>query len=666
MKFGVCYYPEHWARADWRAHLEIMRDHHIEWVRVGEFAWHHLQPTPDTWTPDWLREWFDLAEAYGRKVLLGTPSATPPHWMLAQHPDMLAVDQHGNPRTFGARRQYCFSHLGYRGAAAAMAGRLAELFAEHPALGAWQTDNEFGCHETSLSYSPGAHRAFAAWLEERYGTIDALNTAWGNTFWSQTYPDFATIPLPNFTVTEANPSHWLDFRRFSSDQVVLFQRAQVEAIRAHDAAHPILHNFMAAEQGFDHYDAAVDLDIAGWDNYPLGFLATMFDDPAHKQDFLRTGDPDFQAFHHTLYRGLKQRLWVVEQQPGAVNWATYNPRPSPDTLALWVLEAYGHGAEVVSWFRFRQAHFAQEQMHEGLLNIDGSFNAGLDVMRQLHPLLAADEAEASSAASIALVYDYPSAWAWATTPHSEAFSYLFVVLTFYRALRARGHAVDIIGTQLSAEQLRAYTCILAPALLALDDAPSATHPQPHPDSFQARLKASGSFVVCGPRTHTKTPSMQARQPAPADPLAIALHVESLPDSARIAVTETASSNELPGGFRWWHELHPSPANTLWHSDAGAALWELDHAWQIAGVPDADLARAFVLALEHHQRIPVGTDLPHGVRIIRRGMHIIVLNFSDRQVHAADIDIPLGSPVFGTLPIPPGAAAVCHSPKPTSS
>ncbi|GIR86278.1 MAG: hypothetical protein CM15mP85_29020 [Rhodobacterales bacterium] len=199
------------------------------------------------------------------------------------------------------------------------------------------------------------------------GDINALNEAWGNVFWSMEYENFDQIDLPNLTVTQPNPSHVLDFRRFSSDQVISFNRLQTDIIKSYSDA-PIAHNFMGKTTEFDHFKVGEDLDIASWDSYPLGFLEDrVIASSEFKQAFARQGDPDFQAFHHDLYRSVgKGRWWVMEQQPGPVNWAPYNPSPLPGMVRLWSWEAFAHGAEAVCYFRWRQAPFAQEQMHAGL------------------------------------------------------------------------------------------------------------------------------------------------------------------------------------------------------------------------------------------------------------------------------------------------------------
>ena len=179
---GVCYYPEQWPQSFWKRDAEQMASLGIRWVRLGEFAWSPLEPEPGQFRFDWLDRAMDLLLGAGLQLMLGTPSAAPPRWMLDRFPDMLAEDAQGQPRRFGSRRHYCFSHAGYREAAAAMAARLAERYADR--VSAWQIDNEYGCHDTSLSYSRAAEKAFQVWLAEQYESIDALNEAWGTRFWS--------------------------------------------------------------------------------------------------------------------------------------------------------------------------------------------------------------------------------------------------------------------------------------------------------------------------------------------------------------------------------------------------------------------------------------------------------------------------------------------------
>jgi beta-galactosidase len=148
---GVCYYPEHWPEDRWAEDAARMADTGLTWVRIGEFAWSRLEPGPGALDLGWMDRAIATLGAAGLKVVLGTPTATPPRWMLTRHPDMLALDRDGRPRGFGSRRHYCFSHQGYREECRRITRLLAERYGRNPHVAAWQTDNEYACHDTVLS-----------------------------------------------------------------------------------------------------------------------------------------------------------------------------------------------------------------------------------------------------------------------------------------------------------------------------------------------------------------------------------------------------------------------------------------------------------------------------------------------------------------------------------
>ncbi|MDJ0612523.1 MAG: beta-galactosidase, partial [Rhizobiaceae bacterium] len=268
-ELGVCYYPEHWPRDIWERDAQQMVNIGLSWVRIGEFGWSRIEPVEGQYEFDWLDDAINILLNAGLKIVLGTPTATPPIWMVKKHPHMIAMDAERKPRKFGSRRHYCFSHQGYRQECRKIVTKLAKRYGSDPRISAWQTDNEYGCHDTTISYSEAARVAFQDWLANRYGQIDFLNEAWGNVFWSMEYSAFEDIDLPNLTVTEPNPSHVLAFRRFCSDQVISFNQEQTGILRAHGTA-PITHNFMGRVIDFDHFKVGEDLDFSCWDSYPLG------------------------------------------------------------------------------------------------------------------------------------------------------------------------------------------------------------------------------------------------------------------------------------------------------------------------------------------------------------------------------------------------------------
>ncbi len=491
MKLGVCYYPEHWPTAMWATDAAEMKSIGLSLVRIGEFAWSRLEPKEGTFDFSWLDEVIEILYGAGLQFILGTPSATPPRWMLDKFPDLLAWDEGGRPREFGSRRHYCHSHEAYMHVAAEMAERLAKRYGNHPALYAWQTDNEYGCHDTVRSYSPLATIAFQNWLSNKYKTITELNQRWGNVFWSMEYDSFDQIGLPNLTVTEPNPSHKLDFYRFCSDQVVVWNQAQIAAIRPHTDK-PIFHNYMGRITEFDHFKLGEDMEIATWDTYPLGFLEDRSDrDESFRHKYQYTGDPDFQAFHHDLYRAVGKGRWgIMEQQPGPVNWAPYNPAPARGMVRVWTLEAMAHGAEFVAYFRWRQLPFAQEQMHSALKRPDNRPSEVLDEIRLLNEDLKKYSSSENHKAPVGLIFDYESQWAWEVQPQGQDFDYFRLVYDFYCGLRQLGLDVDILPPD--GQSVDNYAMVLVPGLFSLND-----------QLMEALLSFTGELLL-GPRTNTKT------------------------------------------------------------------------------------------------------------------------------------------------------------------
>ncbi len=506
---GTCYYPEHWDEDLWHQDARQMVEAGLSWVRIGEFAWKRMEPDEGKFEFEWLDKAIDILGQAGLKVVLGTPTATPPKWVVDKYPDMLARDENGSLRKFGSRRHYCFSHMGYLEQCRDIVTRLAKRYGNNPYVAAWQTDNEYGCHNTSISYSAVARDGFCAWLRTVFrgknndGDIAALNRAWGNVFWSMEYDSFEDIDLPNLTVTEANPAHVLAFRRYSSKKVVEFNRAQVDIIRQYCDT-PIAHNYMGRITDFDHFEVGKDLDIASWDSYPLGFLEDRVGASKQEQiDFSLQGHPDFQAFHHDLYRAVgKGRWWVMEQQPGPVNWAPYNPAPLPGMVRLWTWEAFAHGAEVVCYFRWRQAPFAQEQMHAGLLRPDNAPAPAMTEVQQVTSELSEATDIIKAKARIALIFDYNSDAMWSIQPQGQSLSYFGLNFDIYCALRRLGLSIDFLSPD--TRDFAEYGLVIVAGMMHM------------PDDLKAALAHCSAQVLLGPRSAARDAHMAIPVPLPPD------------------------------------------------------------------------------------------------------------------------------------------------------
>ena len=627
---GVCYYPEQWDEAVWEEDARRMAELGLTYVRIAEFAWSRMEPEPGRYDWAWLDRAIEVLGAKGLRVVLGTPTATPPRWMLDKWPDMLAHDANGHPRGFGSRRHYDFSHRGYRQDCAKIVTEMAVRYGENPHVAAWQTDNEYACHKTVWSYSPAAKAAFQDWLAQRYQSIEALNRAWGNIFWSMEYRDFAEIGLPNLTVTEPNP-HWvMDFKRFASDEVVSFNRLQSDIIRRHSPA-PISHNYMGQVTDFDHFDVGDDLEIATWDAYPIGFLSDRgFASDAHKRHFLRQGDPDFQAFHHDLYRAVGARRsgkdavggrwWVMEQQPGPVNWAPWNPDPLPGMARLWAWEAFAHGAEVVSYFRWRQAPFAQETMHAGILRPDSAPAPAYEEVARVARELKDLPDVAGARAPVALVFDYKADWAWTTQPQGRDFSYFRLAFDTYRAFRRLGLDIDILPPDTT--DLTAYKIVALPGVATLTPA------------MKAALAAYEGLVLAGPRTNAKTEDFATPIPLPPNLpglQATVARVESFPPDVTVPLA-------LGGAFKHWREKVESPHVVEMTQDGFPALIRQNNVHYICGWADDEALDRIVTSMAQEVSLKIH-HMPQGLRRRTSGDVTFLINYNPHAVTFQGITIP---------------------------
>ena len=617
---GVCYYPEHWPEADWAEDARRMAALGLRYVRIGEFAWSRIEPDPDRFEWGWLDRALETLGGQGLKVVLGTPTATPPKWLVDRHPDILAVDAEGRPRRFGSRRHYCFSSPTYRMESVRIVTAIAERYGRHDAVAGWQTDNEYGCHDTVLSYSPAACLAFRRFLEERYGTVEALNEAWGNRFWSMEYGGWEEIDPPNLTVTEANPSHWLDYRRFASDQVDAYNRAQVAILQRHSPGRFITHNFMGGFLDFDHFRVGETLDFAAWDSYPLGFTESAHLDADDKRRYARTGHPDIAAFHHDLYRGVgRGRFWVMEQQPGPVNWAAWNPSPAAGMVRLWSWEALAHGAEVVSYFRWRQSPFAQEQMHSGLNRPDRTLDTGGQEAARVAEELAGIALPDSARAPVALVFDYQAAWICRIQPQGKDFDYPDLVMGWYTALRRRGLDIDMVPP---GAPLDGYRLVVAPTLPYLSDA------------AMAAFAAFDGVTLFGPRTGSKTGSFRIPETLPPGPLAALLPIKvNRVSSLRPGLEpEIAWGNRRFAARRWAEEVETALEPLARFDDGAPALVAKDGRHYLACWPDAAMLESVIDHLAGAAGLEAAA-LPDDLRLRRRGDLHFAINYGPDPVDA---------------------------------
>ncbi|MCS6994699.1 MAG: beta-galactosidase [Anaerolineales bacterium] len=448
LHFGAAWYPEHWPPQRWAEDIRLMKEAHFTVVRLAEFAWSSLEPSEGDFRFDWLEQAIaQLAEA-GIWVVLGTPTAAPPAWLVTQYPETLAVDEQGRRVQFGNRCHYCVNAPEMHRAARRIARAMAERFGSHPRVIGWQVDNEYN----RVCYCDHCHAQFQAFLQQEYGTLDELNARWTTAYWSQTYSDWKQIPLP---IGPHNPGLMLAFRRFVTRSYRNFQRAQLEELRPHlPSSVWVTHNFMNWFGGFDHYELSYDLDLASWDWY----VAT-----GH-HDHLTSGAA------HDLVRGYKRKnFWLIETQPGHVNWSQTNNALNKMEARAMAWHAVAHGADALLYWQWRSALNGQEQYHGTLIDQSGQPRPFYEEAQ----LIGAEFARVSDLvigstvqARTAILNCYESRWAIEFQRHNSAFDYVAYLEHWYRPLSVRNLEIDLLSAD---EALDGYQLVIAPALIVLDE-----------------------------------------------------------------------------------------------------------------------------------------------------------------------------------------------------
>lgn len=711
--YGGDWNPEQWDRDTNLRDIERMVEAGVTLISLGIFSWASLEPEEGHYNLDWLADLIDQLHNAGISVDLANGTASPPAWMAQRYPQTLPVDAHGVRLGFGSRQQYNPSSALFSQKACALTEAMARRFGDHPGVVMWHISNEYGCH-TWESFDEESAQAFRQWLLERYGTLEAINQAWGTAFWSQTYTDIAQIQPPRAMPTFHNPSQKLDWRRFSDWALRNLMIRERDVIRRY-SDRPITTNFMGTFPFVNYRAWAPCLDVISDDSYP---------DPADPQ-----GAHEI-AWQGDVMRGLSEGApWLLmEQAPGAVQWRPQNSPKRPGQFLLWTIARLAHGADGILQFQWRQSAKGSETFHAGMVPHSGEDSPiWTDVvstgqaLKSLAPITGT-----RMSARAAVVIDWESEWArhYAIGPISsenptDSWGNFAPAKSWHQSLWEAGIATDVVGVD---NDFTSYDLIVVPAVFI--DYPQMAHslriaaergaqvvitaPSAVVDSQcgailggylgsladLAGVKVVEHSTLTGPsqgRTYDARESTAYRisgaveTPAAlnwcgidTDSEALKRTIELVGDAAKDLRSGRWAEKIVPAGEHEWRGLGEGNSSAgverVAYFDgrgggvdlAGACALSRNRVgqgsvWYAAADFDA-LSRSVLVRMwaSYARLLPVFPDLPRGVEAQEREGFLFLLNHSDRAVELSGIvgkDLLSGSECTGHVVLAPRSALV---------
>ena len=640
MLYGADYNPDQWPEEVWDDDVRLMQEAGVNIVSLGIFAWSRIQPAEDVWDFDWLDTVIGKLHGAGIRVNLATATASPPPWVSAAYPETLPADESGASYWPGSRQHFAPSSPTYRRLAGDLVRRLADRYAQHPAVVMWHVGNEFGCH-LPMDFSDAARDAYRVWLRDKYATIDALNVAWGTDFWSQRYGAFDEIFPPRLAPYSHNPSSMLDFRRFTSDMLLECYLMERSILQEAGATQPITTNFMGPFKPADYRRWAPFMDVIADDCYPDPSNPNRVRDAAFQRDLMRSLKP-----------GVPWLLW--EQATDAVNWRPSNPGKRPGALMAETAQSIARGADGIMFFQWRQSRAGSEKFHSAMLPHAGTETRIWDAVTELGARLAAlpDLPAPGRDARVALVFDWENWWAVEERDHPTEVDYLALVLEWYGAFHARNIQVDIVGPE---DVDGGYDLVVAPLLYLLREEGAVA---------LERFVAAGGTLLAGPFTDIVDEHDQFRDGGFLTQLGPVLGVRfedfgalggaSTGGTGVGAQQSRGSGSGATVAFRFGdvvspgrlvaERVHATEAEVVAVFDDGLTAgspaltrhrYGTGEAWYIATQPASEGLGAIVQAVvEASGVLPVVADLPAGVEAARRGDLVTLINHGDRDAIVA--------------------------------
>jgi len=642
MRLGVCYYPEQWPEDRWQIDAKLMRNLGLRIVRLGGFSWTKLEPEKGNFRWSWLDELIKVFSSEGIEIVIVTPTAKPPNWLVNEFPEIVRKSNNSFYSDIETRESYCVNHPALIEFTYNIISELAKRYGGNEEIVGWQIDDKFSLHRMVHCRCDHCVRNFSEWLKDRYQNLTLLNERWGTRFWGNEFENWEEISLLQKTIFDCNPSYLLDYQRFCSDSVVKYQKLQIDTIRTFTTNQFVTHNFSFSNYENDYFKLAADLDFASFNSYPTGnselLSKILYESRDQITDFVYDiGDPYITGFFHTCTRGFKNMpYWVMEQQCGHTNWGNINPGIRIGAVRLWTWHAVTSGAESILFSNWRASRYTFDQLESGILRHDGSPDNGYHEISNMIPeapvLMQLDEVPLSS--KIAILSRYEDIWALKEQPHRKDYSYVRLMFGYYRVLTSLGVSTDITGFE---SELSEYRLLIVPVLYLTD---------PEMVSKLEGFVAQGGSILFGPRSGIKNESNIVIEEAfPGQLLNLVggkiQNWQSLPDFVRFTIRSEIP--ELGGDAGTWIEaIIPEAdeavnilARYLGGPLAGKAAFTVHsfgagNVYYLGFYPTFEQLRAVIKYLIQREGCGNILDLPDGVIVSQRGNNRVAFNFTRNE------------------------------------
>ncbi len=659
MKIGVFYYPEQWPKDQWQRDFTNMAKFGFEFVHMAEFAWTFLEPEEGKFDFRWLDDAIDMADKAGLKVIMCTPSLTPPAWMGEKYPEIYLVGADGRRREHGIRANASLSNPKYNELIDKIVLELAKHYGKDTRIWGWQVDNE---PLATADYSPSARKAYQDWLKKRYGTIDKMNEVWGGSFWSTRYDNFEQVIIPNAEMNDEDklsPHAVLDFQRFTADVTAGFLNSQADILRKYILPLQwVTTNYTNAITAADPR-LSNHLDFPSFTMYPVSGRNTL------GGNNFRTGNPYRIMEACDYFRPINGATGVMELQPGQVNWASVNPQLQPGTVHMWLMQAFGGDCSFACTYRYRHPIWSSEMYHEGIVGTDGvTLSQGgkefVQAINEMKVLRSQFDPEAKMPEKLikcktALLWSHEVMWDLDIQPQTTQWNTWGLRNTYSSIIKSTGAPMDFIS---ETDDFSVYPFIVAPAYQLIDEKLVS--------KWRDYVEKGGNLILTC-RTGQKDKNghfFEAKTAAPISNL-IGADIEFF-DMLPPDVTGKVISGGSEYGWSCWSEiLKPQTATEVlatyadqYYAGKAAATTRKHGKGTVTFIGvvtlDGNLERELVRNVYKNAGVEI-EDLPKGVYVEWRDGFMVGVNYTDSSI---DLKVSSGKKIIiGENPLKPTQAVI---------